>query len=236
MLLLINKDIEKNMVIECVTLETNHLFYGNPIAEQSKLRYRSIIERQGWEVPQFKDMEYDSYDNPATIYLVWRNDEGLCQGVSRLYPTDRPFMLSEAFPYMVDDIKKISQYDIWEGSRFCIDKNAPLNIRKQIANEIIQAYLECGLNAGIQKIVGVMFPVYWKNLFENNGWKPNWIGEATKSSEGKTIRAAELEVSEEVLEKVKEHTGIKRSIVTYGTFDKRELDTINRATKKQVAV
>lgn len=204
------------MTIECVTIETSDLFSGNLIAEQSKLRYRSIIERQGWEVPQFKDMEYDTYDNPATLYLVWRNRHGRCQGVSRLYPTDRPFMLSETFPHMVDNIEKISSQNVWEGSRFCIDKTASPDLRKRIAHEIILAYLECGLEAGIEKIIGIMFPVYWKNLFIKNGWQPQWLGDECKSTEGKSIRAAELLVNRETLENVRKHTGIRHSVTDYG--------------------
>ena len=56
------------MTIECVTLETCHHFPGNPIAEQHRLRYRCIIERQDWKVPHVRQLEYDQYDNPAATY------------------------------------------------------------------------------------------------------------------------------------------------------------------------
>ena len=89
------------MVIECVTLENNHLFLGNAIAEQHRLRYKSIIKRQNWNVPDIREMEYDQYDNPATVYLIWRDKKNIARGVCRLYPTDRPYMLKEVFPNLI---------------------------------------------------------------------------------------------------------------------------------------
>jgi acyl homoserine lactone synthase len=57
-------------MIECTSIDNNHNFYGNPIYEQHKLRYSSIIKRQNWDIPVVRGMEYDTYDNPAAYYLV----------------------------------------------------------------------------------------------------------------------------------------------------------------------
>jgi acyl homoserine lactone synthase len=144
------------MTIECVTVETNHKFVGNPIMEQHKLRYRSIIQRQGWGVPSIRDMEYDQYDNPAATYLVWREAGGIARGVSRLYPTDRPFMLKECFAHTVHYQHIPHGKDVLEGSRFCIDKTLDAGLRRTIAQELVLSYLEYGIDAGITKIIGIM--------------------------------------------------------------------------------
>ncbi|MDX1948982.1 MAG: acyl-homoserine-lactone synthase [Rickettsiales bacterium] len=207
------------MTIECVTLETNHLFDGNPIAEQHKLRYRSIIQRQGWEVPTIRNLEFDQYDNPATTYLIWRDYNGIARGVSRLYPTDRPYMLKEVFPKLAENVPLPSSVDIWEGTRFCVDKGLDAPLRKRIIQEIILGYLEYGLQAGIKKYVGIMLPIYWNNIFEKNGWKVSYWSDVITIDNGDRIRSGEVEVSEENLALVRKKTGINESIINYGKYE-----------------
>lgn len=203
------------MTIECVTLGTSHLFPGNPIAEQHQLRHRTIIQRQKWDVPEYSGMEYDEYDNPATTYLIWRDENLKARGVSRLYPTDRPFMLLEKFPHMAEN--KIPQgSQVLEGSRFCIDNTLPSETRSRIAKELIIAYLEHCLNHHIKYIVGIMYPVYWRSLFIKNSWKPTWLGDAVRTPDGKRSRAGFVEVSRKNLEIVREMTEIDAPIVNYG--------------------
>lgn len=204
------------MTIECVTLETSHCFPGNPLAAQHRLRYRCIIERQDWQVPKWRDMEYDQYDNPAATYLVWRDRAGAARGLSRLYPTDRPFMLQEAFPHLVTYREMPCGPQTLEGSRFCVDHTLEVPLRKRVARELVQAYLEYGLQQGITQIIGVMYPAYWRGLFARNGWEPEWIGEPVETDEGMTVRAAMLPLSEATLASVRRHTGIRGPVLTYG--------------------
>lgn len=203
-------------MIDCVSIDNCHLFLGNPIREQHRLRYKSIIERQGWNVPTVGEMEYDQYDNPAAQYLVWRDGEGQARGTSRLCPTDRPYMLKEIFSHLVSKVDVPQSSAIWEGSRFCIDPSLPRQMRQRIMQEIILGYLEFGLHRGITAIVGVMFPIYWRNIFVKNGWEVSWIGESCVSEEGHRIIAGWLPVSESVLETVRAKTGIYESVLSYG--------------------
>lgn len=202
-------------MIECVTLSNNHNFYGNPICDQHRLRYASIIERQNWDVPTVRGMEYDCYDNPAAYYLIKRDETGKAIGSSRLYPTDRPYMISEAFPHMITKMPLPKDVSIWEGSRFCVDQHLPIEMRKRIIQEIVVGYLEFALANNIKSIIGIMFPVYWKNIFIKSGWNVDWLGDIHLSQEGHKIIAGELRVSPRVLENVREVTGITDSILTY---------------------
>ena len=38
-------------MVDCVSISTSHLFGGNPIYEQHRLRHECIVERQSWNVP-----------------------------------------------------------------------------------------------------------------------------------------------------------------------------------------
>lgn len=203
-------------MIDCVSISTNHLFTGNPIYEQHRLRHDCIVQRQSWNVPTIRNMEYDQYDNPAAYYLVWRDKGGKARGSSRLYPTDRPYMLQEIFPYLVNRISLPKSREVWEGSRFCVDASLPPEMRKRIIQEIVIGYLEFGLLQGVTRIVGVMYPIYWRNIFVGNGWNVEWIGDVSKSEEGHKIVAGSLPVSNAVLQKVREKTGIYETLLNYG--------------------
>jgi len=203
-------------MLDCVSISTSHLFAGNPIYEQHRLRHDCIVQRQAWNVPTIRNMEYDQYDNPAAYYLVWRDGAGKARGSSRLYPTDRPYMLQEIFPHLVDRISLPKSHEVWEGSRFCVDASLSPEMRKRIIQEIVIGYLEFALSEGIANIIGVMYPAYWRNIFVSNGWGVEWIGEVSKSEEGHKIVAGSLPVSKSVLQKVREKTGRYERVLSYG--------------------
>jgi acyl homoserine lactone synthase len=204
-------------MIDCVTLSTLHQFDGNPIHAQHVLRYESIINRQSWDVPTVRGMEYDTYDNPAAYYLVKRDPQGRALGCSRLYPTDRPYMLSEAFPHLVTKAPLPSSEKIWEGSRFCVDATLPPDQRQRIVQELVVGYLEFALAHDIRSIIGVMFPVYWKNIFIRSGWTVKWLGDVHRSAEGHKMIAGDLRVAPAVLEAVRRSTGIHQAVLDFGS-------------------
>ncbi len=203
-------------MLDCVSISTNHLFFGNPIYEQHRLRHECIVQRQSWNVPTIRNMEYDQYDNPAAQYLVWRDRAGKARGSSRLYPTDRPYMLQEVFPHLVTKIPLPRSEEVWEGSRFCVDASLTPQMRQRIIQELIIGYLEFGLAQGIKNIIGVMFPAYCRNIFIKNGWDVEWLGDSARSTEGHKIIAGSLTISKGVLQKVRQTTGIYEPVLNYG--------------------
>jgi len=205
------------MVIECVTLDTLHHFHqGNPIKEQHLLRYRCISQRHDWEIPTIRQMEYDQYDNPATVYFVYRDEQGVARGSLRLYPTDRPFMLQDFFSHFIQYGPMPTGASIYEGSRFCIDHELDSKERARIAQLLVLAYAEYGVDQGLTSILGIMYPAFWRRLFIANGWTPRWLGEEMITPDQKKSRAALLPVSEETLANIRSVTGINTNILNYG--------------------
>lgn len=203
------------MTVECITISTLHNFKGNPLAEQFQLRYRCLIERQSWDVPFVNSMEYDQYDNPATVYFVWRENEKV-RGVARLYPTTRPYMLQEVFADLVTDEPLPSDPDVWEGSRFCLDKNLAPAQRRRVIQELVIAYLEYSIAHGITYIVGLMLPTYWRNVFINNGCPITWLGDFSIAGDGKKVRAGKMAVNQDTLNSVREKAGISDNVLCFG--------------------
>lgn len=203
-------------MIEFVTIETLNCFTGNPLIAQHRLRYRSIIERQNWNVPSYALMEFDQYDNLAAKYLVYRDEENVARGVSRFYPTTLPYMLEQIFSRFVTSRPVPKSATVWEGSRFCIDETLPSDKRKRIAREIVVGYLETALRYDIEAIVGLMYPAYWRSLFTSAGWEIEYMGDVAQLEDGNKTRAAWLPVSESVLANVRQVTGIHETIVNFG--------------------
>jgi acyl homoserine lactone synthase len=125
-------------------------------------------------------------------------------------------MLKEAFPHLVSKKELPQSEKIWEGSRFCVEATLDPDTRKRIVQELVIGYLEFALEKNITSIIGVMYPVYWKNIFIKSGWNVEWLGELHKSEEGYKIIAGELKVSKEVLAHVREITNIHSPVLSYG--------------------
>lgn len=200
-------------MIECVNIENSHLYSGNPLCAQHKLRFQSIIERQKWDVPYIKNMEYDCYDNPAAHYLIKRDHKGNAVGVSRLYPTELPYMLEEHFPYLITKQPIPKNTAIWETTRFCVDASMLPEERKKVLHFLVVAHLEFALQKNIEQIVAVTYPVFWRNIFINSGWNVEWLGDVHKSAEGFKMIAGALKVSEKTLSRVREITGIHHEVL-----------------------
>lgn len=213
-------------MVDFVNLSNLHRFNNNPILAQHKLRYESITQRQGWDVPNYDGLEFDTYDNPATKYLVYRDNHGVALGSSRLYPTTLPYMLETTFSHFVTDIPMPKSEVVWEGSRFCVSKNLPAAERKKIINYIVLGYLEAGLQAGVEAIVGLMYPAYWRGIFSQAGWPVEFIGDAMKLDDGHVARAALLPVKNEILIKVRETTGISETVLNFGDIHERGLKKV----------
>lgn len=216
-------------MVECVNIENNHLYSGNPLHAQHKLRFQSIIQRQDWKVPHIRNMEYDTYDNPAAHYLVKRDYKGEAIGVSRLCPTDRPYMLEEHFSHLVTKKPLPKNPEIWETTRFCVDSTLPPNERKNIMHRLVIAHLEFALEKKIKKIVAVTYPVFWKNIFINSGWNAEWLGDVQKSDEGFKIIAGSLNVSEKILNRVRDVTNIHERVLSYGNIEFLETKSVTKA-------
>lgn len=197
-------------VLYAINIENAHE-YGNVLPQIYGLRYRQFKERQSYDVPVYKNMEYDQYDTLATVNLVWIDAEGIVRGCSRLNPTDRPYMLSDLWPYMSDKPLPSSPL-VWEGTRICIEKGLPPDLRERIKWEIVLGYLEFGLGNGIEKIIGVMQNFIWRRVFIQAGWDIEFLGEE-RLIDGIKTRAGQGCVSRTTLNKIRRKTGIGEPVL-----------------------
>lgn len=142
-------------MIDAITLETAH-HLGDVLGSMHRLRHRVFVERQKYNVPTYRNMEWDQFDTPAAVYLVWRDEEGEARAVTRLIPTTLPYMIQELWADLVDGETLPSDERIWEATRFGIDRGLSPDKRREVLGELVCGCLEYGLRHAIDEFLCVM--------------------------------------------------------------------------------
>ena len=109
-------------MIDAISLETAHLL-GDALPSAHRLRHRIFVERQKYDVPRRRGMEWEQFDTPATIYLLWRGEMAHVRAIARLIPTSLPYTIQRLWPELVRNGDMPSSDDIWEVTRFGIDRD-----------------------------------------------------------------------------------------------------------------
>lgn len=198
-------------MIDCIEFETAHLF-GDALPALHRLRHRVFVERQGWELPVYHGMEYDQYDTPASVYLLWRDGDGIARGVARLNPTDRPYMMRDLFPHFVEAVPLPNSPEVWEGTRFGVDRTLPPRLRRRVIVELLCACLEFGLQEGILQYL-VLMPMFVLNrTFPRAGCAVHLVGRSRLINRDR-VGAALCDVSAYMLAKVQATAGIEGPVL-----------------------
>jgi acyl homoserine lactone synthase len=142
-------------MIEAFSLKTAHHF-GDALASQAQLRYRAFVERRTLPHTFYDGMEYDEFDTPAAVYLVWRDQNQIVRGLIRTAPTSVPYMLETYWPYLCQVRALPKSNDVWEMTRLCIDREFQPSVRKRIIPELLCALQEFCQHNGIRAAVGVI--------------------------------------------------------------------------------
>jgi N-acyl-L-homoserine lactone synthetase len=133
------------------------------IAAIARYRYRLFVERMGWPLAGQDGLEFDQFDRCDTVYLAAHDRQGALVGTARLLPTDRPYLLGDVFPKLLDDPPPRSA-GIWELSRFaavdlaCEPDHATAGHSSPVAIALLEAALSQAWDAGAQRLITVSPP------------------------------------------------------------------------------
>lgn len=200
-------------MISCISCANVHEF-GPAFHSQFRLRYDGFIERQHYDVAVYEGMEFDQYDTPASRYLVYHTEDGEALGVSRLTPTVLSCMLKDLWPHLVEDKSLLQSPKVWEGTRYCIAKHAPPELRQRVVHEMACAYLEFGLSMGLQKIIGLMPTYIYRSVFERPGIAMEYLGPVETIGRHR-CRAVAIPVNAQQLANVRRKTGITHTVLRF---------------------
>lgn len=85
-------------------------------------RHRVFIEELGWKLPTMNRSERDAFDREDTVYVIAQDERGEICGCGRLLRADRPYLLANVFPHLMDGQPLPRSPDIWELSRFALSQ------------------------------------------------------------------------------------------------------------------
>jgi N-acyl-L-homoserine lactone synthetase len=193
-----------------VTWETAHQ-HGEAWISHHRLRYKMFVERQKWDVPSYKQMEYDQFDTPAATYILAVDERQQALGTARLIPTTRPYMVKSLWPKLVDGVLPHSDA-IWEASRFGCDKDLNSADRRRVIQHLILGCQEFGVASGISCYLGVMATRIFRNVIAESGCPVTPLGPTQRLHEHR-VAAAYIDVSMSTLEEVRRRTGIRSSVL-----------------------
>ena len=126
-------------------------------------------------------------------------------------------MLQQVFPHLVTNEPLPQDPKVWEGSRIGIDRDLSVDLRQRILGELFCAYLEFGLQAGIDRYL-ILMPLYMLRKLESVGWPTRIMGPIEKMDRV-SVAAASIDVSEQILARVRQNMQIVGPILrTAGDF------------------
>ena len=193
-----------------VTWATAHL-HGEAWISHHRLRYRMFVERQNWNVPSYKQIEYDEFDNPAATYILTVDENDRALGATRLIPTTRSYMVASLWPDLVSF--ELPHCDsIWEASRFVCDRNLDSTSRRRVVAQQILGCQEFGVATGISQYLGVAPIQIFKRVIAASRCPVSYIGPAHRMN-GHEIGAAYIDVSPSTLDAVRHHAGIRGPVL-----------------------
>jgi acyl homoserine lactone synthase len=199
-------------MIYCVNHKTLH-YFADAFVSHFQLRYRSFVDGQYWNLSRYQGMEYDQYDTLAASYLCWQDSCGTVRGSVRVVPTDRPYMIKDLWPELIENRPLPDSLSVWEATRFCIDSSVSPELRRRIKHELVLAFIEFGLRNDIREMVGIMPPKLWQNVFVKSGWDISYLGREKDLGKDGIIVAGLMPISLAVLEKVRAVTGISQPVL-----------------------
>lgn len=127
----------------------------------SRYRHRVFVEKLGWQLKTQNGIELDQFDRPDTIYIVCQDEYGQINGCARLLPTDKPYLLGEVFPQLLNGLPPPCSSEVWEISRFAaVDFNQPVtSVESQFSSPItvrlLQESIACAIAHGAKRLITV---------------------------------------------------------------------------------
>jgi N-acyl-L-homoserine lactone synthetase len=144
-------------MIDAFTVETAHLL-GDALPAHHRLRHKIFVERQGYQVPTYRGMEWDAFDTPAAVYLMWRDDLKQVRAIARLIPTTFPYMIKELWPHLISGHDLPSTPQVWEVTRLGVDRSLLPAVRRRVFGEMMCACGEFARELGIREYYVLTHP------------------------------------------------------------------------------
>lgn len=187
---------------------TNRHQFIRTMDQHFRLRHDIFVKEKGWKEFDIDGLyEMDQYDDQNATYLIALDDDEDVVGSIRVYPTALPHMLSEQFASLVDG-SVLQRVDLVELSRLAICQNRRgTRTYFELFLSVQEYCLEQGMSGATTLVRTHRIPVVQKA-----GMTITPLG-LSQEIDGETCTAALLEVSEDVLMRVRQVAGISGTVM-----------------------
>lgn len=205
-------------MIELIT-KYNIDYYRSEIEQMFRLRYKIFVEEKGWDLPMAKDgLEIDQFDHEDAAYLIAFNDDRKILGSVRFTPTEKPNMLQDVFPHLVEGEVPVGPM-IWETSRGFSTVKDKREVLTPVLSTLMVGMVEVGLLVGANKMNIVLGTSIYPT-FLNAGWGVTPLGFPHVDKNGDEILSASLTIDSLALHNVRRVRNIRFPILRYNNFEK----------------
>jgi acyl-homoserine lactone synthase len=138
-------------------------------------RKNVFVDLLRWDVP-VRDGRYevDQFDDAHARYLILLTDDGRHLASARLLPTTRPHILDTLFPTLCDGVPPRGA-DVFEITRFCLDRTLRANDRRRMRDQLVTAIVEHALDHAITSYTGVAETGWFQQIL-GFGWECRPLG------------------------------------------------------------
>jgi acyl-homoserine lactone synthase len=187
---------------------TNCHQYIRTLDQHFRLRHEIFVKERGWKDFERNGIyEKDQYDNDNATYLISIDDQENVVGSFRLYPTVLPHMLSEQFSALIEGAV-LQRIDILEMTRLAICRNQRGTHTYFELFLALQEYcLEQGVSGATNLVRTHRIPVVQKA-----GMNITPLG-LSREIGGEMCTPALLEISEEILKRMRKVAGITETVM-----------------------
>ncbi len=166
-----------------IAISRHNIHEHHHILEQAfRLRHKILNQWLKWGLPHEDGMEIDEFDFENSVHFVSLGDEGELLGYWRLMPTVSPYLAEVAFPNTFGDRGIIKDSNIWESSRFVIDrdkiKEQQIDYRR-VVRDLYGAISEFCFTHHIGELISVTTDIIQDKINRILG-EPIWQGPAFK--------------------------------------------------------
>lgn len=134
-----------------------------------------FVDLLKWDVPVLAGRyEVDQFDDPNAQYLILADRDGTHLASARLLPTVHPHILGSFYECLCEQ-EPPQGPDIFEITRFCLDRRLNASERRQARDSLICALVDHALAQNMRQYVAIA-ELSWLSQILAFGWKCHPLG------------------------------------------------------------
>lgn len=159
-----------------------------------------FVDLLKWQVPVLDGrFEVDQFDDEQARYVILSELDGTHLASARLLPTTRSHILDSFYGDLCEQAPPHGE-DIFEITRFCLDRTLRAPERRVARNSLVTALAEHALTNGIARYVAIA-EMSWFQQILAFGWKCRPLG-MPQMMDGSMLVALEIEIGPDTLDRL----------------------------------